>query len=67
MKVVNKNSKQSLKSSITKNSAKKCKYNGEDELLSLRTFSKIKKTKISRSTQTILTSKNSFGETKSNI
>ena len=53
MKVVNKTSKQSLKSSITKSSSKKCKYNAEDELLILSTFSKIKKTKISQSSQTI--------------
>ena len=77
--VVNENSKQSLKNSVTKNSAQKCKYspnsvisnnkdiNSGDEFLILTTFSKSKKTKISRRSQTILTSKNSFGETKSNI
>ena len=44
MKVVNQNSKQSLKSSITKSSSKKYKYSNDDELLILTTFSKMKKT-----------------------
>ena len=43
MKVVNKTSKQSLKSSITKSSSKKYKYSNDDELLILTTFSKMKK------------------------
>ena len=67
MKVVNKTSKQSLKNSITKSSSKKYKYSDEDELLILSTFSKIKKTKISQSTQTIPNQENSFRDTKSNV
>ena len=67
MKVVNQNSKQSLKNSITKSSSKKYKYSDEDELLILSTFSKIKKTKISQSTQTIPNQENSFRDTKSNV
>ena len=43
MKVVNQNSKQSLKNSITKSSSKKYKYSNDDELLILTTFSKMKK------------------------
>ena len=67
MKVVNQNSKQSLKNSITKNSSKKYKYSNDDELLILTTFSKMKKTLISKSTQTTLNQENSFKDTKSNV
>ena len=67
MKVVNQNSKQSLKNSITKSSSKKYKYSNDDELLILTTFSKMKKTLISKSTQTTLNQENSFKDTKSNV
>ena len=67
MKVVNQNSKQSLKNSITKSSSKKYKYSDEDELLILTTFSKMKKTLISKSTQTTPNQENSFKDTKSNV
>ena len=67
MKVVNQNSKQSLKNSITKSSSKKYKYSDEDELLILTTFSKMKKTMISKSTQTTPNQENSFKDTKSNV
>ena len=66
MKVVQ-NSKQSLKSSLTKSSSKKYKYSDEDELLILTTFSKMKKTMISKSTQTTPNQENSFKDTKSNV
>ena len=67
MKVVNQNSKQSLKNSITKSSSKKYKYSNDDELLILTTFSKMKKTLISKSTQTTSNQENSFKDTKSNV
>ena len=67
MKVVNQNSKQSLKKSITKSSSKKHKYSDEDEVLILTTFSKLKRTMISKSTQTTPKQENSFKDTKSNI
>ena len=66
MKVVQ-NSKQSLKNSLTKSSSKKYKYSDEDELLILTTFSKMKKTMISKSTQTTPNQENSFKDTKSNV
>ena len=61
------NSKQSLKKSITKSSSKKHKYSDEDEMLILTTFSKLKKTMISKSTQTTPKQENSFKDTKSNV
>ena len=67
MKVVNQNSKQSLKNSITKSSSKKYKYSDEDELLILTTFSKMKKTLISKSPQTTPNQENCFKDTKSNV
>ena len=67
MKVVNQNSKQSLKNSLTKSSSKKYKYSDEDELLILTTFSKMKKTMIYKSTQTTPNQGNSFRDTKSNV
>ena len=66
MKVVQ-NSKQSLKNSLTQSSSKKYKYSDEDELLILTTFSKMKKTMISKSTQTTPNQENSFKDTKSNV
>ena len=61
------NSKQSLKKSITKSSSKKHKYSDEDEVLILTTFSKMKRTMISKSTQTTPKQENSFKDTKSNV
>ena len=61
------NSKQSLKKSITKSSSKKHKYSDEDEVLILTTFSKMKRTMISKSTQTSPKQENSCKDTKSNV